>query len=286
MGFTEKEIELLVKKYYQLDTTAKLLTGEYEFNFLLTIADGTKYIFKAAGNEHSYDFFDAQVKIVQHLSKSEVADKFFQYIPNNAGELMTVLQKDDRIFYLRLITFLDGEFWINTKHRSDALHVDLGNVLGLMDKALQNFSHPAMHRHYVWDISNAADANRKLYCIKDHEKRRIAGYFILQFETEVLPLISSLRHAYVHHDANDTNILVQGDKVAGLIDFSDMVYTALINNLAVACTYAMMNHPDPLQAATLVVQGYHEAYALTEKEMDLLYYLITARLCISVTQSA
>jgi Ser/Thr protein kinase RdoA (MazF antagonist) len=56
-----------------------------------------------------------------------------------------------------------------------------------------------------------------------------------------------------------------------------MVYTALINNLAVACTYAMMNHPDPLQAATLVVQGYHKAYALTEQEVDLLYYLIAAR---------
>ena len=102
----------------------------------------------------------------------------------------------------------------------------------------------------------------------------------------MLPVISTLRHAYLHHDANDTNILTQGDKVTGLIDFSDMVYTALINNLAVACTYAMMNHADPLNAATLVVKGYHEAYPLTEQELGLLYYLIAARLCISVTQSA
>lgn len=286
MIFTEQEIEALVKVYYRIDAKAKALTGEYEFNFLLIAADGTKYIFKAASDEHSFDFFDAQVKIVQHLSQSGVADKFFRYIPNNAGELMTVLQKDDRKYYLRLITFLEGEFWVNVKERSDALHVSLGNVLGRMDKALSNFAHPAMHRHYVWDISNAADANRKLLHIKNHERRRIAGYFLLQFETEALPVISSLRHAYVHDDANDTNILVQGDKVTGLIDFSDMVYTALVNNLAVACTYAMMNHPDPLQAATLVVKGYHEAYPLTEQEIDLVYYLIAARLCISVTQSA
>ena len=65
-----------------------------------------------------------------------------------------------------------------------------------------------------------------------------------------------------------------------------MVYTALINNVAVACTYAMMNHADPLHAATLVVKSYHESYPLTEQEIDLLYYLIAARLCISVTQSA
>jgi Ser/Thr protein kinase RdoA (MazF antagonist) len=219
MSFTEKEIELLVKEYYLLDVKAKALTGEYEFNFLLTSKDDTKYIFKAASDEHSYDFFDAQIKIVQHLSNSEVADKFFQYIPNSSGKSMTVLQKDDKKFYLRLITFLEGEFWCNTRERSDALHIDLGNVLGCMDKTLQNFSHPAMHRHYVWDISNAGDANRKLHCIKDHERRRIAGYFFLQFETEVLPVISSLRHAYLHHDANDTNILVQGDKVVGIDRF-------------------------------------------------------------------
>ena len=166
------------------------------------------------------------------------------------------------------------------------IFVEIGSFLGKMDKALQNFSHPAAHRYYLWDISNAADANKKLSYIKNHEHRRIAGYFLLQFETEVRPLISSLRHAYVHHDANDTNILVDGDKVAGLIDFSDMVYTALINNVAVACAYAMMDHENPLYAATLVVKGYHEAYPLTLQELDVLYYLIAARLCISVTQSA
>lgn len=68
MSFSEKEIESLVKEYYAIDAKAKALTGEYEFNFLLTTADGTNYIFKAAGDEHSYDFFDAQLKITEHLS--------------------------------------------------------------------------------------------------------------------------------------------------------------------------------------------------------------------------
>ncbi|MGC4037581.1 MAG: aminotransferase class III-fold pyridoxal phosphate-dependent enzyme [Chitinophagaceae bacterium] len=286
MEFTEELAVSLVKKYYNLVADAKALTGEYEFNFLLTARDGTKYIFKAATDEHSYQFFDAQVKIIEHLQRSEVAAQFFKYIPNLSGDPITIFTAEGRTFYLRLLTFLDGEFWINTSERPDALHYDLGNLLGKMDKALQNFSHPAMHRYYVWDINNAGDANHKLHCIKNHERRRVAGYFLLQFETEVSPLISSLRHAYTHHDANDTNILVKDDKVVGLIDFSDMVYTTLINNLAVACTYAMMKQDDPLKAACLIVKGYHDAYPLTVQEIDLLYYLIAARLCISVTQSA
>jgi 4-aminobutyrate aminotransferase-like enzyme/Ser/Thr protein kinase RdoA (MazF antagonist) len=288
MKFSEAQVQALAKQYYGLEASVKPLTGEYEFNYLLTDSNGVKYIFKAATDEHSYDFFDAQVKIVSHLSRTEVADKFFRYIPNTAGAAMTVIRLDERTYYLRLLSYLEGEFWMNVKEpeRTDALHINLGNFLGRMDKALKNFSHPAMHRYYVWDISNAADANKKLACIKNHERRRIAGYFLLLFETEVLPEISSFRHAYAHHDANDTNILVKGNAVSGLIDFSDMVYTALINNLAVACTYAMMNHRDPLHAATLVVQGYHQAYPLTEQEIASLYYLIAARLCISVTQSA
>ena len=48
----------------------------------------------------------------------------------------------------------------------------------------------------------------------------------------------------------------------------------------------MLDEEDPLTAAASIVEGYHKAYALTEQELDLLYYLIAGRLCISVTQSA
>ncbi len=284
--FTLQRVTDLVKAFYGKEVTVKPLTGEYDFNYLLSDENGSRYIFKIASDEHGFSFFDAQVQILNHLAASEVSHLFNHHIKSIDNREIIVLDQEGKRYYLRLLNFLDGQFWMNLQHRSDALHVDLGMFLGEMDKALQNFSHPAMHRHYVWNISNAMDANKKLHCIKNHERRRIAGYFLLQFETEVLPHVSSLRHAYAHHDANDTNLLVIGDKISGLIDFGDMVYTALINNLAVACTYAMMNCDNPLHVASLVVEGYHSAYQLTAQEVDLLYYLIAARLCISVTQSA
>lgn len=286
MRFTEKQVEQLVKNYYGLEITVKNLSGEYDFNYLLKATDGNKYILKISTKADEYHFLDAQVKIADHLSQTSIADQFSRYLKNKKGDNLTLHEEAGKKYYLRLLTFLEGEFWINLEERADSLHYDLGSFLGQMDKALTGFSHPAMHRYYLWDITRAADANKKLHCIKDHERRRIAGYFLLQFETEVLPHLSSLRHAYIHHDANDTNVLVVADRISGLIDFGDMLYTALINNLAVACTYAMMNNDNPLYAAALVVKGYHAVYALTEQEVDLLYYLIAARLCISVTQSA
>ena len=91
MSFSEKEIESLVKEYYAIDAKAKALTGEYESNFLLIKTDGTKYIFKAASDEHSYDFFDAQLKIIEHLAHSDVADNFFCYIPAIVAQIVIAL---------------------------------------------------------------------------------------------------------------------------------------------------------------------------------------------------
>jgi 4-aminobutyrate aminotransferase-like enzyme/Ser/Thr protein kinase RdoA (MazF antagonist) len=286
MSFSNEEIRKLGQKHYGLSVAVKTLHGYDELNYLLTDGSGKKYILKIANEAHGYHFLDAQVKIMRHLAKSNVANYFQRYCVNREGNELTQLNIDGKTYYLRILTFLEGTFWVVAKRISDDLYVDLGNFMGNMDKALINFSHPAMHRHYTWDISTAGDANLKLKYIKNHERRRIAGYFLLQLETEALPVLSSLRHAYIHNDANDYNILVKRDRVTGLIDFGDMVYTALVNNLAITCTYAMLNTDDPLYAASLVVKGYHEKYPLTKQELDLLYYLIAARLCISVTQSA
>lgn len=284
--FTEAQITELVAEYYSMEVSVKKLSGEYDLNYLLRATDGKKYILKISGSNVSPDFADAQVQIINHLAGSAVRDQFQQHITNKNGEDLTVIHKDGQQWYIRLLIFLEGSFWIDAAGLKSEVYEALGSFLGAMDKALISFSHPAMHRHYLWDISHAADANAKLKYIKDHEKRRIAGYFLLQFQTEVQPVLHTLRHAYIHNDANDTNVLVKDNTIAGLIDFGDMVYSALINNLAVACTYAIMDKDNPVLYASMIVQGYHAVYPLEEKEVDLLYYLIAARLCISVAQSA
>ena len=286
MNFTIGTIENWVANYYGIEVKASVLNGYDELNFLLVEKSGKKNILKVSNSSHDYFFLEAQVKILQHLAKTDIAAQFQTYTLNKKGETLTEIIVDEQTYCIRILSFLEGSFWVETPTKNNALFENLGTFLGKMDKSLQSFKHPGMHRHYTWDISTARDANYKMSYIKDAAKKRIADYFMLQFETEVLPTFSSYRQAYTHNDANDYNVLVEGDAIAGLIDFGDMVYTALINNVAVASTYAMLHQSDPLAAAILVVKGYHSAYALEEKELSILYYLIAARLCISVTQSA
>ncbi len=286
MNFSIGTIENWVANYYGIEVKASVLNGYDELNFLLTEKSGKKNILKVSNSSHDYFFLEAQVKILQHLSKSDLAAEFQVYTLNKKGETLTEIIVEETTYYIRILSFLEGSFWVKAPEKNKTLFENLGSFLGKMDKNLKGFKHPGMHRHYTWDISTARDANYKMNYIQDAAKKRIADYFMLQFETEVLPTFSSYRQAYTHNDANDYNVLVKGDKIAGLIDFGDMVYTALINNVAVACTYAMLHQSDPLSAAVLVVKGYHSAYAIDEKELSILYYLIAARLCISVTQSA
>lgn len=283
---TIEDLRSFIKHEYGIESDVVELSGYDEKNYLLQASDGSRYILKVSTDAHGFDFLQAQIAILRHLEASGLHDKFQRCVPNQNGEFLLTKDQDGKRYYFRLLTYVEGKFWVDQAGRTDALYLDLGRFLGKMDKHLQTFSHPAMHRRYTWDISTAMDSSELLVHIADHEKRRMAGYFLLQFETQVLPSIHGLRHAYAHNDANDYNLLVNTSEVLGLIDFGDMVYTALINNVAVTCTYAMLGHTDPLYAAGLVVQGYHTEYPLLEKELDILYYLIAARLCISVTQSA
>jgi 4-aminobutyrate aminotransferase-like enzyme/Ser/Thr protein kinase RdoA (MazF antagonist) len=286
MQFSEQEITQLLVTHYGVNGTIKALEGYDELNYLFSSDDQKKYIVKVANAGHVFSFIEAQAKILAHLGHTELASFFQQNLLNVNGEAITYFEKEGKPFCIRALNYLEGTFWHALKNHSPELFFSLGNLLGSMDNALQNFSHPAMHREYTWDITTTLNARYKLNAIKDPEKQRMVGYFMQQFETSVSPYLFLLRKGYVHNDANDYNVLTIEGRVSGLIDFGDMVYTAIINNVAVACTYAMLDQPDPIAAACMVIKGYHEKYPLEEKELSLLYYLIAGRLCISLTQSA
>ncbi len=286
MEIKQYDIAQLLQTHYGINGTIKVLEGYDELNFLVNDDDQKKYIVKIANASHVFSFVEAQVKILTHLSNTSIAHHFQYPILNTVGEAITYFEKENTAYCARVLSFLEGTFWYELKNHTPLLFTSLGNFLGSMDKALQNFSDPSMHREYTWDITTTLNAHYKIDFIKDPEKRRIVGYFLQQFETIVSPKIYALRKGYVHNDANDYNVLTDGEKVTGLIDFGDMVYTAIINNVAVACTYAMLDQQDPIAAACLVIKGYHAQFPLEEKELDILYYLIAGRLCISLTQSA
>ncbi|MCK4765077.1 MAG: aminotransferase class III-fold pyridoxal phosphate-dependent enzyme [Candidatus Aminicenantes bacterium] len=75
-------------------------------------------------------------------------------------------------------------------------------------------------------------------------------------------------------------------KVSGIIDFGDMLYTYTVCEPAIAAAYAILGQEDVIETAAHVIGGYFKAFPLTDRELEILLYLISARLCISVTMGA
>ena len=130
--------------------------------------------------------------------------------------------------------------------------------------------------------------------IDDPARRALVEGLLARFEQETAPLLPTLRQGVIHGDANDYNVLAGGNgdllthnqRVVGLVDFGDMVYSCLVCDPAIAAAYALLDKPDPLAAAAQVVGGYHSALPLAEAEISAIWDLICMRLCMSVCHAA
>jgi 4-aminobutyrate aminotransferase-like enzyme len=70
--------------------------------------------------------------------------------------------------------------------------------------------------------------------------------------------------------------------VAGIIDFGDIVRTALVNDVAIGASYLLTIGAQPLEHPLLFVAAYHAVCPLMTAELDLIYDLMAARLAMTV----
>jgi Ser/Thr protein kinase RdoA (MazF antagonist) len=94
--------------------------------------------------------------------------------------------------------------------------------------------------------------------------------------------LSAVPWQFIHGDAHHENILVEDERVIGLIDFGDCCYNPAVCDLAICVAYLMMRGDDPLQIAGTILEGYQGVRPLSKTELALLYPLVCARLAVSV----
>jgi Ser/Thr protein kinase RdoA (MazF antagonist) len=93
-----------------------------------------------------------------------------------------------------------------------------------------------------------------------------------------------LRRQVIYNDLNFHNVLVDPqdpDRIAGIIDFGDIIAAPLINDLAVAASYQLGGEAGRAQAAEFIA-AYHRALPLRDEEIRLLPLLIEARLAMTL----
>ncbi|UNA30328.1 phosphotransferase [Klebsiella variicola subsp. variicola] len=191
---------------------------------------------------------------------------------------------------IRLATlsqFLDGELLAKVPSKPIQMK-KLGQALAKMDVALIDFDHKGAHRELAWDLAQSANCrfllpNRTVTASEARWKlvRNGLDFFV----DEVQPRMRDLRSQVIHADFNPFNILMDKnhfENVTGILDFGDMVYSQLVNNVAVAATYQVSSHSH-LSSVIDLITAYHDILPLKPEEIDLLYDLIITRLCMAVT---
>jgi hydroxylysine kinase len=187
---------------------------------------------------------------------------------------------------VRMLTYLPGTPLARVE-RSVALPGNLGAGLASLDLALAGFEHPASRHELLWDISHAAKLRPLLVHIADDDGRALVGRVLDRLEIQSLPRAATFRRQVIHNDFNPSNILVTGpnggpqDRLAGIIDFGDMVEAPLINEVAVAASYHVSADGDFLTPIKAFVGGYHAMLPLEHDEIESLFDLILARMVLS-----
>ncbi len=289
--FNPSGIAQLAQTHFGISAQVSALPGEIDLNFLLTASDGRRYTLKIANPNESVANLDMQNAALIHLAAQDWDLQIPQLIPNLKGENISLIKDlEGQTRFMRLLTWIPGRPLANVNpHTPELLH-RVGIMLGKLTQAFSSFQHPAAHRFLKWDPSQALWTKSQISRISDPVRQDLAAYFAELFEREAAPLFPHLRQSVTYGDANDYNILVSEDpfspNVPGVIDFGDMVFSHTVNELAIALAYAMMDKPDPLQAAIPMVRGFHSEFPLTAPEIQALFPLLCARLLISITCSA
>jgi 4-aminobutyrate aminotransferase-like enzyme/Ser/Thr protein kinase RdoA (MazF antagonist)/murein DD-endopeptidase MepM/ murein hydrolase activator NlpD len=290
---TEEEAEDIARSRFGVEARARALPGEYDDNFHLAVEDGPGYVLKVMHPQRERGLVELQCAALSHLARRAPALALPRVVAAPGGEAIAAVSdprgEGSRLAWM--LTFVAGETLAGARPRSLGLLESVGRLVGEVDRGLEGFSHPAARRDLAWDLSRAGELAGALDLVEDEARRAIAREALARFDSGVRPVLSRLRRAVIHGDANDHNVILGSRRdhprsARSLVDFGDMHEGLLVAEPAVAAAYAAFSTSDPVEAIAAVVKGYHAVLPLDELEIELVLPLVAARLATSVLTAA
>lgn len=290
--FTRDDAERLARDHFGLAGRASALPSERDQNFLITSDDGA-LVLKIANAAEAPEMLDAQRAVLEHLETTVVPTPRVRRTTSGDAAVSAATHAGTHAVWA--VSVLSGRPLSAVARRSPALHRDFGRQVAAFGRSLASFDHPAIHRDFYWDLANArriVAKNRPL--VLDETLGAAIDTIVGEFDARVGPLLDSLPRAAIHGDLNDNNVLVvvggdldsRDQRISGIVDFGDMVYSYRVADLAIAAAYALLGSDDPLTVITDVVRGFAVDAPLGDDELAALFGLTALRLCASACIAA
>ncbi|MEE8155707.1 MAG: aminotransferase class III-fold pyridoxal phosphate-dependent enzyme [Phycisphaerales bacterium] len=274
-------IDNLLAAEYGLSGSLTRLAGENE-NYLVETESGDRYVLKCVG-----DSIEAPTAELEHrlVEAAEAADLRVQ-LPRIIRTKRGTIEASHTERRARLFEFVSGVPWCEAEASSRARRTDLGRLVAKLTNGLAVVDDPAAARTHQWDLTAALAHRDTVAMIDDRDRQRALDRAFHLFAALAEPRLAALPHSVIHGDLNDENLLVDGDRICGILDFGDCLRNPTICELAIALTYVFLHEEEPLAAGADVVAGHHACRRLTVEEVELLFPLLIGRLANSVCVSA
>lgn len=277
----------LARRGWGLDATALAsLPSERDWNGMVD-----SHVLKLANPAEDPAIIEMENEVLAHLARVAPDLPVPRLVPCLDGAVVATVHEASGLACLaRVITVVPGEHMEGTPITLE-LAEQIGALCARSSLALQGFFHPAAGRAIDWDVRRAADLmdGDDVPAILGLTPSAVAGLRerVARAATATRELASGLNHA----DATLTNILGEGDRVTGLIDFGDLHHTAHVCDLAVTLTSVIRNTAEvqlhgTWALADAVLRGYQRHRLLDEAEVAVLGDLVLARLVLTLVISA
>ena len=284
-GFTADAAAATARDLFGIEGALTRLYSERDQNFLIRQADGAAHVLKIAHGEEDPNVFDLQHRALVHIERRDPGLPVPRIIRTRGGEMTGVVEGPGGATHMvRLLSYMPGVV-LNEVAHPPALLRNLGATVARLDLALRGFFHPAAGHVLLWDLRRAPEMRHNTSVIANAEVRERVERVLDHSTAEVLPRLEGLRGQIIHNDANSSNVLVAEDdpeRIAGIIDFGDMIHGPLVFDLAVAAADVAAGKDDPVAAICEVAAGYDAVLPLEAEEIDLLYDLVLARLASEI----
>lgn len=287
------QAEEIAAAHYGVSAAAERLAAEHDDTFRLVTAGGPTRLLKIALIPGTLPDAGAspvsfQTAMLLHLAGAAPALPVQRVISTLDGR--PELHLDGRV--VRMTSYLEGPT-LGSRPASAALRRDIGGTLARLDQALRPFAHPGADRTHLWDLQNFGQLRPLLAQLPgqlaDEDQRAALASCLDRFEARVLPRLAdpATRRQVIHTDFHGDNLLVDADRVTGVLDFGDSLAGPVAMDVGVAACYQFGADAgtDPLIPALDVIAGYHAVDPLGPGDPALISEFMLLRLAARIIVS-
>jgi hydroxylysine kinase len=277
-GFSAPDIKWLAENLYGIRPCSEPKHLAKTPDEIFYLSSSQAYVLRISSESETTDNLELENEALAKLGRADVGFATPRVIASRNGNLIETVEGMFGPRYVRLFNYIPGTS-VSTVFPSEELLVDIGKSLAFLDRALTQFERRYPKKNLIWAVEDALKLIPMVEAFSNEDTKVLVMRVFDIFQERVLPAMPLMRSQLIHNDYNPTNVLVDArfpTRVTGVIDFGDLTFGLLANDLAVAAIRhsLLVNLVSGIRS---VCAGYTSIVPLLPKEAEVLFDLICLR---------